>query len=456
MLTSIVVILWFVAAVIALARPKWGAALIWPAIWLYPNSALYGTLPLNVRFDDLWVVFMFLLAVGYARGRGGGGTLLLLAAAWSFSMILGNLTGLFVTGGFDWQQVVKSSLKMLYVPMIVYILTAFIRDERDLVGHMKAMGLAATAAGALGIAMLYYPAEFNMFLIPRYQVIGFQVFSAEELVQAAEIVSRRAQGAVGTLYLAMLSMVVGLMMLSMMLYYPRQRLRAYFGVLAGCCMVTLGYTVMRGTIGGLIAAVLWAIVFTRRRAALVAVSLAGVAFLVIQGGLLERVLLRFTGEAGARMAPFMEGLAGRFAIWRMFVENFSPVYLLTGMGMSSVVRMAKGSAHSAYLGAFVYGGILGVVVMVAIVVRAWRIGRQLRMRLDPFSQGCGVFLTMVLIGLLVGGITNEIFQQVGSMQLLFASMVLAQKWLDMARVPGVLPDAGLLPAGPSPGYALAP
>ena len=448
--------MWFLAAAVALVRPKWGVALIWPAIWLYPNTALYGTLPLNVRFDDLWIVFIFVLAVFYARGKSAAGGLLWLAVAWSLCMIVGNLAGLFVTGGIEWQQVIKSSLKTLYVPMITYILAVFLNDERDVLNHMKAIVLAAVAAGALGIAMVYFPRPFAAFLIPGVKVVGFQVITAQEMATAGELISRRAQGAVGTFGLAAIMMTVSLMALSMTIYHPGRRLRLFFALMMPLCLVALAYTVMRGAIGGLLAAILWAILFTRRRGVLLAVSVVGILFLLVEGGLLERVLLRVTGEAGARETPLIASLLYRFKIWETFVENFSPVYLLTGMGMSSVLRVAKATAHNTYLGAFVYGGLLGVALLVATIARAWGLGRRLRACLDPLSEGLGVFMFMVLVSFMVYGITNELFQQIGTMQLFFAAMVFAQKRLEQVREAAASPAADSLPLEGPPEYAVAP
>lgn len=453
MTATIAIIVWFLAATVSLVRPRIGAALIWPAIWLYPNAALYGTAPLNVRFDDLWVVFMFLLAVAYARGRGGG-TLFWLAVVWAFSLILGNLAGLFVAGGLEWQQIVKSGLKTLITPMTVYVLTVFLQEERHVLGHLKAIGLAAAAAGILGIAMVHFPAVLSMFLIPGVRVIGFQVVSSLEMVEAGELVTRRAQGAVGGVGLAMILMSAALLALCMAIYYFRRRDRLLFACIAGVCVIGLGYTATRGAIGGLMGALLWGILFTRRRWALVAVSLAGAAFLLAQAGLLERIMLRVTGPVGVQETPLLEGLAARFAIWKTFVENFSPIYLLTGMGMATVIRTAKATAHNSYLGAFVYSGIVGVAVMTATVVRVWTLGKRLRTAADSLSQGLGVYLTMLLVGMLVYGIVAEVFQHNLLMQLLFAVMVLAEKRLAQSLAAQAGEQAPQMVSGQE-GYRLA-
>ncbi|MBM4017305.1 MAG: hypothetical protein FJ288_03100 [Planctomycetes bacterium] len=454
MFITLAIVAWFVAAVAAMLRPKWGAMLIWPAVWLYPNSALYGTLPLNIRFDDLWLVFMFVLAILYAGGRGGTSTLFWLAVAWAFSMILGNFAGFFISGGFAWQQIVKSALKTLYVPMTAYVISVFVQTEKDLVDYMKAMGLAAAAAGVLGIAMVYFPTALSMFLIPGARVIGFQVVTALEMVEAGEIVARRAQGAVGTTSLAVISLSAALLALCMMLNQPRGKGRTYFGLIAGVCLVALGYTATRGAIGGLIGALLWGMIFTRRRWTLVAVSLIGLGLLVFQSELWERVVLRVAGGPGAGLAPFWQGLLNRLKIWEMFVQNFSPVYLFTGMGMTTVFRLAKGTAHNSYLGAFVYGGIFGVALMAAMIARAWTLWRRLRPHVDPLSGALSAYLGMFIVAMLVFGMVAELFQQATAVQLMFAAMVFVERRLAQVQAApeAALPE-GLLPADALAGAA---
>jgi hypothetical protein len=449
MFVALAIVLWFVAAVVALARPKWGAALIWPAIWLYPNGPLYGTLPLNVRLDDLWVVFMFLLAISFSRGKGGG-PLFWLAMAWAVSLILGDFAGFFITGGADWQTIVKAGLKTLHVPMIVYVLNVFIAEERDALNHLKAMAVAGAAASILGIAMVYFPEALKMFLIPSAKVVGFQVVTALEALEEHDVLTRRAQGSLGFMGQATMLMSVGLLCLWMMLYHANRGARLLFAVTLGISVVGLAYTITRNAIGGFMAGVVWGVVFTRRRMPLIGLLVLGALALVIQGqgGLLDRIMLRVTGPGGTQATPFMEGLLLRLDIWHRFAANFSPVYLFTGMGMTSVRMVAKSTAHNSYLGAFVYSGLTGAVVLYLILARAVRLGVNLRRYgQDGFSQGLGAWLCSLVVALCLAAFFIELFQQPLKMQVLFAAMVVADKQLARVRAaaeprPSLVPEPG--------------
>ena len=116
------------------------------------------------------------------------------------------------------------------------------------------------------------------------------------------------------------------------------------------------------------------------------------------------------------------------------------------MGMSSVLHIQKATAHNSYLGAFVYGGMFGVAVMAAIIVRVWKLGKRLREAADAFSQGLGVYLAMFLIGMMLFGMVAELFQQTTGMQLVFAGMVLAERRLAQVQAADLpLPELAIRP-----------
>ena len=271
-----------------------------------------------------------------------------------------------------------------------------------------------------------------------------------EAIEEHDVLSRRAQGSLGFMGQATMLMSIGLLCLWMMLYYANRGARLLFAVTLGISVVGLAYTITRNAIGGFMAGMVWGVVFTRRRMPLVGLLALGALALVIQGqgGLLDRVLLRVTGPGGTSATPFMEGLLLRFDIWHKFVANFSPVYLFTGMGMTSVRMVAKSTAHNSYLGAFVYSGLTGAVVLYLILARAVRLGVNLRRYgQDGFSQGLGAWLCSLVVALCLAAFFIELFQQPLKMQVLFAAMVVADKQLARVRAaaeprPSLVPEPG--------------
>jgi hypothetical protein len=426
MVYTLIIILLGLSAAAGILRPQLGAVLIWTFAWLYPNSLLYDILPLNIRFDDLWVVYMFLVCLFLYRHGTGLGRLTWLAIAWWLSIFLGNMTGLLMTGGLAWQDIIKWISKSLYVPMTTYVLSCVLDSPRALEAHLKGLLISGVLAGALGIAMVYVPGTFSAFFISR----SAHGLLPVEMVEAGEQITRRAQGSVGTNALAALSSSLALLALMMAVYQNRTRLRLFCGITCGALMVTLGYTVTRGVIGGVLAALLWAVLFTRRRWVLISLIVLGTIVLMWQGGLIERIMLRIVGQPGSPVAPFWEGLIGRFAILDMFARNFRIVYVFFGMGMPTVGKLMQATTHNTYLGSFVYSGVFGAIVLVLVITRGIRLGRGLlRAADDPFSQAIGSFMLMLVIALMTYGVVAENFQAFSAMQIYFAAMVFVEKRL---------------------------
>ncbi len=449
MTLGIVVIVWGLLVILAFLRPRLGIALIWPLVWLYPNTLLYDSLPLNVRFDDLFVVFTFLAVLISPECRGRMGPLFWLAVFWWLSEAVGTATGVVVAGSFAWTAALKQIGKALYVPLTVYMLYGAIQTFPQLQRQVLAIGIAAAAAGTLAVVMVYRPYEFGAFLIPSVNLeTGLTAAEIREGIE--NVLETRAQGAVGITTLSVLSQHATLLCIGFMLWHPRPLTRALYGVLAAASAITLLHTATRGAIGGLVAGIAWALLFTRRRGLLATASAVAAVALVLQGNVLKRILLRVTESTGYQ-STFTEGLRVRFEIWQRFIDNFSPIYLFVGSGMIGAFVEQKATAHNTYLGALVYGGIVGVIILVLLVRAAIvRARRALATTADWASQALGTYVGMLVAALLVSGFVMENFQQVTAVQLLFAALVfidLRQGQLAGAPTPGLSVPA-LLPDQP--------
>lgn len=441
------------AGTVALTNPRFGAILIWFFIWMYPNTALYGTLPLNVRFDNLWALLIFLICLFSPQSRRTTSGLVWLSLLWVVSITLGGLAGLVSTGGEEWGVVIKDMARALYIPMTTYALYNLLGTEQHLDKYIRWMVLAAALAAILAIAMVHVPGPLNVFLIPKYDVE--HQLTALERIEAAETVSRRAQGSVGTISLAVVMMCMSLLSLSMAVYHEKKALRPYFGIACGVCVVALAYTITRGAIGGFGVAVLCALLFTRRRGTLLTITILGAAVLLAEGSLVEKLMTRlgFLGDAGqSHLAASWETRAW---LVEKFIEDFSVSYFLFGMGFVTVHVTTHATVHNTYLGSVVYCGVLGVVTMVLIIRSAALLGiRALKAKDDWLCQALGTYLIMLLISLLVYGVVAELFQTTMAMHLLFASMVFVQCRLEqLGKVPQakpvrVLEPTPLIMAGP--------
>jgi len=191
-------------------------------------------------------------------------------------------------------------------------------------------------------------------------------------------------------------------------------------LLAWVCYVALIYTVSRGAITAVAVALLWSIAAVRGRGHVLAFAATGVTLVFAFTPLLERLALRFSGEEGG-VSEYMLGLGIRWEEVRPFVTRFHPSYLLFGRGMPG----SASTTHNAYIGAFVYGGMLGVAVLIASIVVGWRAGWRLVGGWDPLTRATGAFLCTLVVAYTVYGFSAENFQATVPMQVYFAAVVIA-------------------------------
>jgi hypothetical protein len=426
MTLTLAILLFAVGLVITYLRPIAGIGLAWLAIWLYPNRLFYGLLPLNVRLDDLFMVAVTLICVLRSRGKMGWGVGL--ALVWFAMYVLGNISGMMVTGGVGWNIIVKSIGKASYVPMTAIAISSQVVTRDDVKRLLKWTLFAGCCTAALGLLTVYAPATARPFIIYQ-EMVGRDV---TVLIEQGEEIGRRARGSIGIM--AMAGVQLSLAVLSLALYAhesrPRHRL-ALLGVL-GFLAVGLLHTQTRGAIGAFAVVLLLGIVFTRRRKPLIAALVLGTVGMLTFGGMWERMTRRFMGS-GSVEGSFMSGLFGRFDVWSTIAGHWSPVYFITGMGMTTMRFLFQATAHSAYIGAMVYGGTFGIVVLLMCIFMPLHLSKTLRLvARDDLSLGVSLAMKMMIVAFMVSGLVIENFQAFHWMQVLIAVYVLGEKLRDFA------------------------
>ncbi|MBM4094333.1 MAG: hypothetical protein FJ276_33740, partial [Planctomycetes bacterium] len=201
MLKAIVISLFAVMAIVAWWRPRAGLAFLWFAIWLYPVKGMYGLLPLDIRLSDVWVLYMAVIALAMTGLAAWRNRAVRLAALWFLAILAGDVSGWFLGESVSPTPFLKDALKALYVPCTAFTFAAFVHDGRDLRRQMTWLAAAAAAAGILGILMVHFPLDLDAFLIPK-EKLAWQ----PEVIANAELVYRRAKGALGTPGLAQIVM----------------------------------------------------------------------------------------------------------------------------------------------------------------------------------------------------------------------------------------------------------
>ncbi len=188
----IVIAIYILLTLLTLRNPLIGAGTLWIVMWTYPNNLLYGTFPLNVRFDDLYIVITFLSCMAHSRARLTNSPTLLLSFLWLLVVAIGNINGYFYTGGRSLPEITKLVLKATYVPMIAAILLMQVISFKNLRFILKCMLIAGATAAILGICTVLFPEIFQIFLFPDEDAYG-TVLNKLEL---SELIERRARGSV--------------------------------------------------------------------------------------------------------------------------------------------------------------------------------------------------------------------------------------------------------------------
>lgn len=409
-----------------------GLVFMWFAIWLYPNSLLYGTLPMNIRFDDIFVFFTFVVCM-YKKTPGTKVWSLntfRLALVWWLIHLLGNLNGLLYGGWTASEEVVKFLLKAAYVPMTVAIAASILKSYADVKEFIKWLLIAGVATALLGVGTVMAPRAFGMFLIPNTDLSANDVLdNMEGVVELA----RRARGSVGTVATSIICLfmsVLSLYLLTLKQYHFLGKKFLIFCFVAS--LLGLAYTQSRGPL--LAFAFTGAIILFRseNKGVLFGALLVAMLVLIIDNPIRDLLLARFTGATGSTTEA---GLDKRSEVWAMFLDKFDPLLLFNGIGMVMAKYIYKATAHNTYLGAVVYNGVWGVSLFFVIIVRTLRYcSKLIKQRQEILSEIFGNFLALSLVFMLIIGVSIENFQNTICMQLFLLFMLICEKLINANQV----------------------
>ena len=400
------------------------AIFMWFAIWLYPNSLMYGSLPLNIRLDDMFLSYACLVCLWRSRGCISSGVTIKLALAWFIIQLVGNLAGAFLSDS-NIYGIVKFMSKSAYVPMTVIIISYALRDKENIQYIVKWICIAGVAASLLGVATVYKPQQFSIFIIPQ---IGLSTGSYVDALEDVSELSRRAVGSIGIVGTALILLNISLLALSILVFGKKGTTEKWlFGVCFAFCTLGLIYTQTRGAMIAFAAAFLWGLVCSKRRGTFGILLALGTLVIALQGGLIQIIVARFIGETGSTLGG---GANVRMGIWEMFIHNFQPIHIPTGVGMYAAYNIYKATAHNTYLGSFIYGGMLGFALLIVVIYKTWNLsGRLLKHHGDLTAIRFGTYLRMLIISMLVVGCSSENFQDTLCMQLFFTGMLIAERYL---------------------------
>jgi hypothetical protein len=376
--------------VLLVVAPRILALLMWPVIMIYPHAVTYGMLPMNVGLDDLFITFLFIVTVlrlGFPKFSFP------LKAAILFYLILlfSNLTGLVVSPISVIDRVLKESIKTLTLIMFTTILLSSLKDEKYFRLHIYSFLLSFAIASLIAIADHFGMAFAQLFYIVVDEKVHFRAYGpflspstigiTLQLPLFIAITGITIQG--NNFYKLLCSAITGIFGLTLLLSGSRT---GWLGV--AIAFIPLFFTIKRRIV------------------------------LIVLGSIVILVLLYIVGseeinkviEVNVERTQYGVGAhgAGRFELWRVYVNNPYFAMLLAGRGIIANQAMGFDTPHNGYFDVIFLFGLAGIIFF---TVAFWKIVKASRYiakyDYDAIFNRVGQGIFIALFGWLGAALTSD-------------------------------------------------
>ncbi len=417
MLVSILIFTIAAILVAVVFQPRLIYILVWPVLFLYPHQywAMVSPLPINIGFDDLFVVFCGAVAFLRLGGQPGGlrSWPMKVALSWLIMVFICDVAGLIRLPRGDVLLLhVQDVLKLTGFCLLIYALIKTIQTKQDLYRCIGSMVFSIFLAAFLIVLATRNPLVATIFLPGKY---------AEEVaagVEAGYVV--RVGGTLGSSNSAAVIIALCMCFVLLMISQSRSTLGKIVFV-AGAVVMVVAVMATQGRSGttGLLAIVIM-LPFLRGMRKW---GIAAVAIMVLVAStmpatympLVRRIYESFATQFG--QLPY--GVTVRFDIWKTYLRSFDLLDVVLGQGEIVSMTMAKrvwidvGLPHSGYLDLVAFFGVWGVLWMGVVVRGLLKRSAVLRQSEDLDLQRIGRTVALYLVVLAVCGLTTDLFQTRG-------------------------------------------
>jgi len=389
-LVGTVVITMLVILLVGLLTRKGLVYLLWPFIFAYPHAVWEGLLPLNAGFDDLFILFVFVLLL--LKGRkcvfGWAGKMV-----WAYFalVVFGEFTGMFLTTGVE-MIALKTILKTLVTVIFGMTMLMAMETEQDVrrmfLSYMVALGLACVIA----LADWYGMGWTRYFVILDPEKVRFRA--------TGSFLSPAGVGM--NLSLAFFPAFC------LLLYQSRGKTKLLMALWCMLLAVTVVASQSRTGITAIGAVLTVMLLLSRRRLLIVPILVVAAASIWLLPDLREAVLRRWVRTVQqARTGSLFEG-TGRLAAIRNSMEiSAGPWTMLCGSGKSVLVAGGE-LPHNGYLDVILVHGLAGVAWYIAVTVRMLRQGAFLRRHAGSFfSRSWSTGVNWGILAVLVAALASD-------------------------------------------------
>lgn len=396
-MTALLALFIFVILVIILFNPKLGTFLIWPILFTYPHGWWFhsGFLPLNIGYDDLFCIFLFLV-VFFRKNimnrmpiRTGYGFWIITVFVFivAISAFMGRLNYPFEPA----VNFVKEALKMVVLWCLFYAVLHCIDDEHDLLIQYVMFSIGAVLGATIIIFQYFLPDLMWPWLVPDVGTLTGRTATGTIEIGVEE--GRRAYGAFRNANVAACIMACcATMTITVMLMLKKLSSKVLMYVVLLVIFIALFLTKSRsGFLAFGIAILLMAFLGERKK----------IAWLLIVGsiaivGLMPNVRQDFKDRLAAIYDPTSRSVAsnvqGRFETWKKYLTETNFKTYLLGQGSVSGTLQHETETHSAYVSLptlYGAGGVLwGIIFIVGYLKRAFYVKRMSTRILKTTATGC--------------------------------------------------------------------
>ena len=425
-------------------NPKLGTFLIWPILFTYPHGWWFfnGFLPLNIGYDDLFCIVLFLVVL-FRRNILGGVPVRFGYSFWvisSFMMVV-TAAALFGSAGYPFAyfpEFLKEILKTGIFWCLFYAILHCIDDERDLRIQFSMFSLAAVAGAVLLIFQYFAPSLAWPWQLPDVSTLFGQ--TAGTIEEGGDVETQRAYGAFMNANNAACILTASLILLIGAIRLQKTMVSKLFHY--GFCFMLLIAILLTKSRSGLLVLAL----------AMVPMAFLGqnrkIPWLVITAGIL--VFALFTETRAAFMTRLSdiynpasrevsENVGGRVELWKRYFETADMKTLALGQGNTGGMIRNETESHSMYVALPTVYGLGGVIWAIASFVgfvrRAWYVRHFGTPILNQVATAC----LWTLFAFSVYGATADAISSNYPRYLLFFLVVLVDRSFELTRQNQMLP-----------------
>jgi hypothetical protein len=358
---TILIILFIVVILgIIFFNPKLGTFLIWPILFTYPHGwwFYHGFLPLNIGYDDLFCIALFLV-VFVRRNMLGGVPLRLSFAFWVITSFIAIVTLSGLSGALDWpsyrEVILKEILKVWIFWCLFYSILHCIDNEHDLRIQFTMFSLAAVLGAGLVIFQYFAPSLALPWQLPEASGVRLGGTAAGTLAEDVEL--RRAYGAfmnangAACVLSCSFFLLLGAVKLQKTLF---SRMLVYgFAI-----FLLIGILVTKSRSGFLmLGATLFLMGFLGRNKKLSWLALITLGIVLFLFPETRESFLRRVSDIYDPLSKEMgRNVLGRVEVWKRYFQTANFKIFLLGQGNVSGIIRNETESHSLYVSLFtVYG-----------------------------------------------------------------------------------------------------